>query len=317
MASEITGATQTSHSAVQILRDPRCGCFGLSRSARRMIYLIDDLKDITPFQKHALINRYTGLTETLRRRTCIYAAIFHIGRTIVTVGSLIVPALLSIQYTNTGGSTNANPTNMPYLVYWTTWIISLLVTTCNGILTLFKVDKKYFFLHTTLEQIKSEAWQYIHLSGKYGGFYSNGALPTHENQYVYFCHNIEKIKLRQVEEEYYKLTESSSTQTATKTMDVLTNQVPDSKIIAGLYTPTPAQNELIRTEQELVKALSQARVDGASSDAQRTASPPKNPSREKEQKQEQEKEQPYQQPPERWSRSISRSRDTTAPTMSV
>ena len=288
-----------------------------------MIYLIDDLQDITPFQKHALINRYTGLTETLRRRTQIYAAIFHIGRTIVTVGSLIVPALLSIQYTNTGGSTNssANPSNMPYLVYWTTWIISLLVTTCNGILTLFKVDKKYFFLHTTLEQIKSEAWQYIHLSGKYGGFYSNGLVPTHENQYVYFCHNIEKIKLRQVEEEYYKLTESSATQSATKTLDTLTNQVPDSKIIAGLYTPTPAQNELIRTEQQLAKALSQARVDGASSDAPRTASPPKNAPREQEQEQEQGHEQEKGQPPSQPSQPRpewrGRGGGTTSATMSV
>lgn len=272
------GGSKYSHQSIQILRRNRCGCFGLSRSAQRMIHLIDELQDVTPFQKNALINRYTGLTETLRRRTFIYATIFHIGRTIVTVGSLIVPALLSIQYTNTSGSVNANanPNNMPYLVYWTTWVISLLVTTCNGILTLFKVDKKYFFLHTTLEQIKSEAWQYIHLSGKYGGYYCHGFLPTHENQYVYFCHNIEKIKLRQIEEEYYKLTESSSTHGngngassngGAKPIDILVNQIPDNKMIAGLYTPTPGQNELIRTEQELARALSQARVDGAKSDA--------------------------------------------------
>lgn len=275
MADRISDS-KYSHQAVQILQRARCGCFKLSRSAQRMIHLIEELQDVTPFQKHALINRYTGLTENLRRRTFIYATIFHIGRTIVTVGSLIVPALLSIQYTNTSGSNSANPTDMPYLVYWTTWIISLLVTTCNGILTLFKVDKKYFFLHTTLEQIKSEAWQYIHLSGKYGGFYCHGdTLPTHENQYVYFCHNIEKIKLRQIEEEYYKLTESGTTQGSSgganssggaKAIDISVSHVPDNKIIAGLYTPTPGQNELIRTEQELARALSQARVDGAKSD---------------------------------------------------
>jgi hypothetical protein len=66
------------------------------------------------------------------------------------------------------------------------------------------VDKKYHLLHTTLEQYKTEVWQYIHLSGKYGKIIENQA-PTHANQYIFFTYNLEKIRMKMVQEEYFKL----------------------------------------------------------------------------------------------------------------
>lgn len=259
------GAQQGGTKAIQILLRGRCGgCRTLSRTNQRMIHLFSDLQELTPFQRNSILNRYVSLTESLQWRTNLYAWVFHIGRTIVTVGSLIVPALLSIQYTSAGQS---SPEAMSVQIYWITWIVSLLVTTCNGVLTLFKVDKKYYFLHTTYEQLQSEAWQYIHLSGKYSGHYTKGILATHENQYVYFCHNIEKIKLKQVEEEYYKLSESQSNSNQNKqtTVDVSggpQQQQQDSRTIAGLYAPTPDQAQLILHQQELLRALSPQRIDG-------------------------------------------------------
>ncbi len=190
-------------------------------------------------------------------RSILYAYLFHIGRTIVSVGSLIVPALLSIQYTS-GGTTETAPVALQ--IYWATWCISLLVTMFNGILAVFKVDKKYYFLHTIYEHLQSELWQYIHLSGKYGGHYTKGLPATHANQYVFICHNLEKIKLKQVEEEYYKLLEHAnathgSTQEKHTSLDISGNAVDPSKVIAGLYTPTPNQNQLLETKLELATAL--------------------------------------------------------------
>jgi len=95
-------------------------------------------------------------------------------------------------------------------IYWVTWITSLLVTTCNGLLTLFKIDKKYMFLHTNKEHIISEGWQYAGLSGRYSGFYTPGQDPTHANQYIFFCHMIEKIRMREVEDEYHRLQEPNA-----------------------------------------------------------------------------------------------------------
>ena len=270
VSDTVVGAQQGSTTAIQILLRGRCRT--LSRTNQRMIHLFSDLQELTPFQRNSILNRYVSLTEQLQWRTNLYAWVFHIGRTIVTVGSLIVPALLSIQYTSAGQS---SPEAMSVQIYWITWIVSLLVTTCNGVLTLFKVDKKYYFLHTTYEQLQSEAWQYIHLSGKYSGHYTKGLLANHANQYVYFCHNIEKIKLKQVEEEYYKLSDSQTNTNQNKQtiVDVsgVQQQQQDSRTIAGLYAPTPDQAQLILHQQELLRALSPQRIDGRPQNTPTTA----------------------------------------------
>ena len=70
----------------------------------------------------------------------------------------------------------------------------------NGILTLFKIDKKYYFIHTMLERLRSEGWQYFSLTGRYSGHLTSNNKPTHENQFVFFTHYIEKIKMKQIYE---------------------------------------------------------------------------------------------------------------------
>lgn len=144
-------------------------------------------------QKDIFQARYVPLLRSYERRALFFAIIFHISRTIVTVGSITVPALLSLRDINN----------------WLTWSISLAVSICNGILTLFKIDKKYYSLHTTWHVLESEGWQYCALSGKYS--YLKGQTEqqqnTHKSQFNYFCLAIEKIKMSQVEEEYWKTQE--------------------------------------------------------------------------------------------------------------
>jgi hypothetical protein len=88
--------------------------------------------------------------------------------------------------------------------------LSLFVTISNGVMALLKVDKKYFVLNTTYQHLLSEGWQFIHLSGKYSGFYTPSAAASHENQFIYFCNMVEKIRMKQVEEEYYKIDQAHS-----------------------------------------------------------------------------------------------------------
>ena len=174
--------------------------------------------DLSPLQKTIIEERYINVVHNFESRCSRLAIVFHTSRLIITVGSLIVPALLSIQYTETGGTSSSvsDPASFAYRIYWATWVISLLVTTCNGILSIFKIDKKYYFLHTTLEQLKSEGWQFLQLSGHYSGFHTPESKPTHQNQFVFFCHFVEKIKMKQVEEEYYKLVENHPTDSSQK-----------------------------------------------------------------------------------------------------
>jgi hypothetical protein len=220
---------------------------------------LDDL------QKVIFKMRFISVLKTFELRCKLLAVFFHILRIFVTVGSLIVPALLSIQYSDTSASTSIkDPTSFAYEIYWATWVISLLVTTSNGILSVFKIDKKYYFLHTTMEQLRSEGWQYLELSGRYSGFYTPGIPPSHPNQFIYFCHSVEKIKMHQVEEEYFKLTDST-TQT---NQQIAKSEGKSESLTNPLVHPTPKQSleEIAKNlSPELLKQIkSMMFVDGES-----------------------------------------------------
>ncbi len=175
------------------------------------VFVIDDSiinqLALSDDRKRIFRDRYIILVNDFQQRASRYAKAFHGFRTIVAVGSLLVPALLSIQYIPTSGTSGTGITANSIALYWITWVISLLVTMSNGIYTLMKVDKKYYFLNTLVEQLRSEGWQYISLTGRYAGTSAVVGSNTHDYQFLYFCHMIEKIKMHQVEEEYFKLTD--------------------------------------------------------------------------------------------------------------
>ena len=169
---------------------------------------IDSL-DLSAQKKLSIKHRFISLLEEYTFRSKRYSRAFHSLRIIISVGSLIVPALLSVQFTGGSSSSGSSSTQVSTSVYWVVWVLSLFVTISNAIMTLMKIDKKYYTLHTTLHQITSEGWLYIELSGKYSGYKTPGEAPTHENQYVYFCHSLEKIRMKQIGDEYYKLTDAN------------------------------------------------------------------------------------------------------------
>lgn len=202
--------------------------------------------DLSAVQKQIIITRYLSILENFQRRSRNYSYLFFSGHFIITVGSLFVPALLSIQ--NSDKTFTGN--NVTVEVYWATFVISLLVTIFNGVLTLFKIDKKYYFLNTTLERLRSEGWQYFSLTGRYAS-HNNSQPTTHANQFLYFTHYIEKIKMKQVEEEYYKADEKvAQTPTGSNTNS--------TTVISGaqdLYPPSPDQplNTMTGNVPEAVK----------------------------------------------------------------
>lgn len=202
---------------------------------------------LTPTQKQVLTQRYLPLLVHLQRRTFRISFLFHTSRIVVTVGSLIVPALLSIQYSQASASPTTPEANVNYQIYWAAWTISLFVTICNGLLTLFRLDKRYYYLHTVLEHLISEGWQYVELTGRFSGHYTPGVPPTHENQFVYFCHVVEKLRMRQIQEEYYKLTEPA---TASATPVAVSSQTQVSSV-DGLIPPTPLRIDFAKIPKEI------------------------------------------------------------------
>lgn len=218
--------------------------------------------ELSLLQKTIFEERFIRVVRNFEHRCWVLAFYFHLARVLITVGSLIVPALLSIQYVNTDSATIiTDPGSFAYQIYWTTWVLSLLVTTSNGIVSIFKIDKKYYFLHTTLEQLRSEGWQYLELSGRYSGFLTPHLKPTHDNQFVHFCHAVEKIKLKQVQEEYFKLSDSANSGNKQAT-GIQENGLPpgavegahDGKTVGTFVPPTPLNN-LVEQAQALPPEL--------------------------------------------------------------
>ena len=184
--------------------------------------------DLSWQKKLSIKHRFLSLLQEYTFRSKRYSVSFHTLRIIISVGSLIVPALLSVQFTGGSSSTSQGPSAQivtSTAVYWVVWVLSLCVTISNALMTLMKIDKKYYTLHTTLHQIVSEGWLYIELSGKYSGFKTPEEKPTHDNQYVYFCQILEKIRMKQISDEYYKLNDANQT-TPTTDKDQLVPPTP-------------------------------------------------------------------------------------------
>jgi hypothetical protein len=159
-----------------------------------MAVMFDQLTELTTLQRDTVKARYRFLMAEYRRRTVLYSFLFYLLRILMTVGSLVVPALISLK--STGSSSEDG-------IYWLTWSISLAVTTSNGLLTLFKLDKRFFLIHAVAERLRSETWQYLTLGGRYSGHYG-GHRPSHRNQYAFYVSRLEKIRMKHVDEEYVR-----------------------------------------------------------------------------------------------------------------
>jgi len=199
------------------------------KSEEQILFDMFQTLKLEQYKKSVLQQRYLEVLRNFHVRARRLEIMFYLTRLIVTIGSILVPAFLSIQ-----GSTQQTQ------IYWATWVISLSVTISNGIMSLFKLDKKYFFIHTTLEMLHSEGWQYVALSGRYAG--KDAMIPaTHDNQFLIFSHMAEKIKMRQVEEEYWKFTDTSGVGNATNQKAPLISPTP--QVQQGQITSLPEQQK--------------------------------------------------------------------------
>jgi len=156
--------------------------------------ILNIIKNLTLDKQKKLIIKNRFLYEIIeyekkRDNTKKY---YNTFRFIVTTGSILLPALLSIGQMDP----SKLPNNFNNISYWITWSISLMVTGSNGFLQLFSLDKNYFTYAIVTEQLKTEGWQYFQLAGKYEDF------KDHNDGYRTFCKSIESIKRKQVEQEY-------------------------------------------------------------------------------------------------------------------
>jgi hypothetical protein len=172
--------------------------------------------DLKPDYKFILINRYIKtLIYHENQITQIYG-IYNVFRFIIQTGSILTPALLSIQHLFGDGQ--------PNFIYWLTWCLSLLVGLLANYISLFGLDKKYFTYEKSYHKLVSHGWQYLQLSGKYSEL-DNEIIPTHNNMFNKFCNNIENMLLK----EAFSITDSM------KDKNTGNSKTPKSKTDRHLY----------------------------------------------------------------------------------
>jgi len=209
---------------------------------------------LPPEKRIYMEERYIRILHVAHDRSKRMTLYFNLNRTIITIGSIIVPALLSIQHFDVSLQVLSQ-----IGIYWTTWVLSLMVTISNGLVTLYKLDKKFYLLHTSYEQMKSEGWQYIALTGHYKYPPSAGEANTHETQFRHFTQTVERIHMRQMEEEYIKLQDVSGPKSGQPSQG--SSEIPTLMDYQG---KTPLQGEFLAKIIQAVRTEVQRRPENSS-----------------------------------------------------
>ena len=160
--------------------------------ANQVNNIINTLELDSETDRGILKSRFLSEVLEYEKRKLKTKKYYDIFRFIVTTGSILLPAILSLGQMDP----TKLPKNFDQITYWSSWTISLMVTASNGFLQLFSLDKNYFEYALTTEQLKTEGWQFFQLSGKYEDD------ETHQEAYKDFSKSIENIKRKQVEKEY-------------------------------------------------------------------------------------------------------------------
>ena len=160
--------------------------------ANQINNIINTLKLDSDTDKNILKSRFLSEVVQYEKRKLHTKKYYDLFRFIVTTGSILLPAILSLGQMDPAKL----PKHFDQWTYWASWTISLMVTASNGFLQLFSLDKNYFEYALTTEQLKTEGWQYFQLSGKYNDS------PDHETAFKFFCKSVENIKKKQIEQEF-------------------------------------------------------------------------------------------------------------------
>lgn len=183
--------------------------------------VIDKL-ELSQLNNLLLKQRYVRIMKKMDTTTFNTTFIYNLLSLFITIGSISVPALLSIKNdplisnnTNNDVSNNSNITvvstqlnvsEQSKYIFWITFTVSLLVSISNGIIKLFSIDQTYIIRHLRYNDLRRQGWLFFSLAGPYGKF------KTHNEAIKSFMFNIEKIKTNQLIEEFTPETTASKEQ---------------------------------------------------------------------------------------------------------
>lgn len=125
--------------------------------------------------------RYLSLFSKYDKRYKKSRLTNNTARIIVTIGALLIPALLSID------DEIKERSQASQIIYYTTFSVSLIVSLVNALAELMQVSKRFYANATTHQILQQEGWSFLLLRGTYK-HYSN-----HRQCWQRFLYRVEKI----------------------------------------------------------------------------------------------------------------------------
>jgi hypothetical protein len=184
--------------------------------------IINEL-DLSNYQKIIIYDRYLKTVEYYFCSKRCYDFLYYIMKFLIQSCSIVVPALLSIEYFFEDSTVFINENenesilleelfeeitadNINNPIFWSVWGLSLLVGLLTNIIGLFGIDSKFFTTGQTYLKLISEGWQYFELTGKYSvpdnKRNEKHVINSHRTQFNNFCNEIEKLYKNETELRY-------------------------------------------------------------------------------------------------------------------
>jgi hypothetical protein len=132
---------------------------------RKTIDAIDDT-ELSGFNKILLRKRFIPMVNMMEIEAKRANTGYSIFQLITTMGSIMVPALLSVEEkTFLFNSTDLDQERQAHNLYWLTWGISIAVTVSNAFNQLLGLEGKYITRNIHVSQMKKEGWSFLEKSG--------------------------------------------------------------------------------------------------------------------------------------------------------
>ena len=148
-----------------------------------------EMVDLSAFRKVILMDRFLSVLARLERRARRYRRYNSVGSMVVSLGSLLTPAFLSIK---------AESDETKNIIFYVTWSTALATALASSLMQLFQITKRFILFQKTLERLQAEGFLYFELAGSYRTDESEG----HSRMFTVFCANVEAIHAIEVASEF-------------------------------------------------------------------------------------------------------------------
>ena len=156
--------------------------------ADRIKGLIEQI-DLKDFEKDLMCYRWLVRVENMEKDARNSKLRHYLLRMIIIVGSAIVPVLVGLNASFSGGTSWEDLS----ILNLATLIISMIVSISAGIHEFFSYGDRWRHYRATVENLKSEGWHFIQQTGRYRSF------GNHEKAYKRFAERVEGILAKERE----------------------------------------------------------------------------------------------------------------------